>query len=97
LKSEGLPDTPLGAAVSADHGTVRVGRLLVLRSTASTRQLARDFEATLGAAYPARTADVLDSLLRGGPWPGAGIVWMTIDKGEAQLVRRRLAGVGLGR
>jgi transcriptional regulator with XRE-family HTH domain len=42
--------------------------LLVLRSTATTRDLARQFEATLHAAYPARVVDVVDNP-RAGPMP----------------------------
>jgi transcriptional regulator with XRE-family HTH domain len=39
-----------------------VSRLLVLRSTAATRELARQFESTMRAAYPARTS--MSSTLR---------------------------------
>jgi transcriptional regulator with XRE-family HTH domain len=37
-------------------------RLLVIRSTVATREIARRFEATLRAAYPARSADAYDAL-----------------------------------
>ena len=57
-----------------------MSRLLVLRSTVATRELARQFEATLAAAYPARTADVVNALTSAdGHWPGDGIVWMHLD------------------
>jgi transcriptional regulator with XRE-family HTH domain len=61
-----------------------VSRLLVL-------------EATLRAAYPARTADVIDALLLGSPWPGAGLVWVRIDGDRVELLDGPPRGVTLGR
>ena len=72
-------------------------RLLILRSTATTRQLARDFEATLRAAYPESTADVLASLRRGTAWPGPGIVWVRIEGERVELLDGPPRGVVLGR
>ena len=74
-----------------------VSRLLVLRSTATTRQLARDFEATLRAAYPARTANVIASLHDGAEWPGPGIVWIRIEGERVDLLDGPPRGVPLGR
>lgn len=74
-----------------------VSRLLVLRSTATTRQLARDFEATLHAAYPARTAAVIASLRDGADWPGPGIVWIRIEGERVELLDGPPRGVVLGR
>ena len=95
-KSEGLASTALGELVG-DGVAPRVDRLLVLRSTSATRALAREFEATLSAAYPARTEDVLASLTRRSEWPGPGVIWVTIDKGDAHVMSRQPPGVALGR
>jgi transcriptional regulator with XRE-family HTH domain len=73
-------------------------RLLVLRSTRDLRELAVTFEATLHAAYPARTRDVLDAFTgASAPWPGAGIVWMRVEAGRAELIDGPPRGVRLGR
>jgi transcriptional regulator with XRE-family HTH domain len=75
----------------------RVSKLLILRSTAATRVIARTFQSTLSTAYPARSIDVFDALTRGSPWPGDGIVWMRVDEGLAELLPRPPRGVALGR
>jgi transcriptional regulator with XRE-family HTH domain len=75
-----------------------VSRLLVLRSTISTREIATRYEATLAAAYPARAEDVFQALTTASAtWPGAGIVWMRVERGEAHLLRHPPRGVRLGR
>ena len=75
-----------------------VSRLLVLRSTISTREIATRYEATLAAAYPARAAAVYEALTTdSAPWPGAGIAWMRVEGGQAILLRRPPRGVRLGR
>jgi hypothetical protein len=73
-------------------------RLLVLRSTREMRDLVNRFEATLRAAYPARTVDVVLALTTGdAPWPGAGIIWMRVRGGRAELLPAPPRGVRLGR
>jgi len=74
-----------------------VSTLLVLRSTASTRQLARQFEATLRVAYPAQSAAVIASLRDGAAWPGPGIAWIRIDGDRVDLLDGPPRGVRLGR
>lgn len=75
-----------------------VSRLLILRSTVATRELARTFASTLAAAYPARTADVVRALTTpSGPWPGAGIVWVRLEGGRGTLLDLPPRGVALGR
>jgi len=75
-----------------------VSRLLVLRSTTHTREVARRYEATLATAYPARTADVIGCLTGpSGIWPGAGIVWMRVENARAVLLDGPPRGVRLGR
>jgi hypothetical protein len=75
-----------------------VSRLLVLRSTSSTREIARRYEATLATAYPARSDDVIRALtMASAPWPGAGIAWMRVGAGKAELLEHPPRGVRLGR
>jgi len=75
-----------------------VSQLLVLRSTVRTRELARRYEATLRAAFPARTADAYASLTtRNSPWPGSAIIWMHLHGSKASLMRLPPPGVDLGR
>lgn len=74
-----------------------VSRLLILRSTERTRVLARTFEATLRAAYPARTRDAVESLRTGSPWPGNAVIWMRIEGQRVDLLEGPPRGVALGR
>ena len=74
-----MPSSRLWSFAAAGGRTPRTSRLLVLRSTRDTRDLASTFEATLRAVYPARTSDTLAALRATGPWPGPGIVWMTVE------------------
>jgi hypothetical protein len=75
-----------------------VSRLLILRSTVATREVARTFASTLAAAYPARTADAVRALTTpSAPWPGAGIVWVRLEGGRATLLDLPPRGVALGR
>lgn len=75
-----------------------VCRLLVLRSTVATREIARVYRATLAATYPARTRDVVDALTTStAPWPGSGIVWMRVAGSEASLMSFPPPHVDLGR
>lgn len=75
-----------------------VSRLLVLRSTVSTRDLARSFSATFAVAYPANAADIFDALTTPtAPWPGPGILWCRVEGGQAGLMRFPPRGVAVGR
>lgn len=75
-----------------------VSRLLVLRSTVDTRQIATQFGVTLRAAYPARCEDVVAALTTPtAPWPGAGIVWIQVDGPRVRLLPGPPRGVVLGR
>jgi transcriptional regulator with XRE-family HTH domain len=89
---------PLVAADVAPNARPVTSRLLVVRSTRDTREIANRFEATLRAAYPARARDVVAALESGdAPWPGAGIAWMRVDGGRAVLLDGPPKGVRLGR
>lgn len=96
-KELSLPSSAVwhAAAGTSDPTT---SRLLVLRSTRDLRELAVTFEATLRAAYPARTRDILDALAGAtAAWPGAGIVWMRVESARAELLDGPPRGVRLGR
>jgi transcriptional regulator with XRE-family HTH domain len=94
-KADGLAER-LGR-IDPRLGDVAVSRLLVLRSTISTRQLANRYRVTLAAAYPATTAAAVEALTSAGTWPGASIVWMHVAGDAATLMRFPPRGVGLGR
>lgn len=72
-------------------------KLLVLRSTALTRTLARTFEALLRTAYPSSTHAAVESLRTGSPWPGDAIVWVRIGGDHVKLLDGPPRGVRLGR
>jgi transcriptional regulator with XRE-family HTH domain len=95
-KELSLPSSELWRFASVDANP-STSRLLVLRSTKALRDLASSYEATLRAAYPARTADVLESLTGTAPWPGPGIVWMWVEGRSATLMDGPPRGVHLGR
>ena len=94
-KADGLAEKLAQEGGSTPRST---SRLLVVRSTVATRETARAYEATLTAAYPAKTRDVLDALTsRSAPWPGAGIVWMRVDGGRAEVMESPPRGIRVGR
>jgi transcriptional regulator with XRE-family HTH domain len=95
-KEQSLPSSEVWPFAAAD-GPPSTSRLLVLRSTRELRDVASTFTATLHAAYPARTADVLDALTGTVVWPGAGIVWMWVEGRRATLMEGPPRGVELGR
>lgn len=96
-KEASLPSAALWPFVAA-AGEPRTSRLLVLRSTRATRELAGTYEVTLRAAYPAPAAAVVAALTTAdAPWPGSGIAWMTVDGTTARLLDGPPRGVGLGR
>src|SRR5262245_22610352 len=75
-----------------------VSRLLLLRSTIATRELARSLADSFQAAYSAKTADVLGALTSGSrPWPGSGILWVSVEGGKARLLPSPPRGVAVGR
>jgi transcriptional regulator with XRE-family HTH domain len=74
-----------------------VSKLLVLRSTEATREVARRFESILRTAYPAQTRAAVDSLRSGSPWPGDAIVWMRIEGTTVTVLDGPPRGVAVGR
>ena len=93
MKAESLPSADFWRF--ADSPTV--GQLLVIRSTRATRELARRFEATLRAAYPAPVNEVFAALTGTGPWPGNGLLWADVTGDAVRILDRPPRGVMLGR
>jgi transcriptional regulator with XRE-family HTH domain len=97
-KAESLPSAASWSMLAGGRDAVAVSRLLVIRSTRANREVARTFEATLRAAFPARTADAVRSLRDPtAPWPGPAIVWARLEAGTASILDRPPRGVALGR
>lgn len=73
-KTAALPSSDGWAAVGADG--MRVERLLVLRSTAATREAFATFPNLFAAAYPASPTEALASLRTDRAWPaGSAVLW----------------------
>jgi hypothetical protein len=90
--------TEKAAALEARfEGGPPASSLLLLRSTESTRAIARAYESTLSAAYPARTGDAVAALTADAAWRGPAIVWTVVDGGRARLLDGPPRGVRLGR
>ncbi len=91
-KAESLSSSSLWPTLSLGAETA-VSRLLLLRSTERTRRIVRDYRHIFEVAYPADPSDVRAALLSGdAPWPGPGLVWMTVDGPGARLLMRRPPG-----
>lgn len=72
-------------------------RLLILRSTVVNRDIARSFEETLRAAYPASSSAAVRSLTSGDRWPGDAIIWIRMERGRVELIDGAPRGVRVGR
>jgi transcriptional regulator with XRE-family HTH domain len=65
----------------------RVGRLLLLRSCAANHRLVASLPQTFRAAYPDSTEDAVAALRKGArPWPGAAILWVSVDGAATRLM-----------
>lgn len=98
-KADSLPSSSAWQLVApADGPRPRISRLLVLRSTRSNREAARLFEATLASEYPARYEAVLAALTTAdAPWPGSGMLWVSVEAGRARILGRPPRGIAVGR
>lgn len=95
-KADGLARQLREAAPGDRERTV--DRLLLVRSTARNREISRRYAATLAAAYPARTHDVIRALTTAdAAWPGSGIVWTGLGAGAPNVLPFPPRGVDLGR
>ena len=93
-KASSLPSAALWS--TAPSGAA-VSRLLVLRSTRNTRDVAQRFPQTFEALYPARTRDVFAAICGDGPWPGPGVLWARVEGDVVTLLDRPPRGVAFGR
>jgi hypothetical protein len=95
-KFEALPSSELWRFAAA-HAPPTVSRLLVIRSTATNREIVRLHEALLHAASPARTAAARAALTGTAPWPGHAVLWAEIRNGTAAMLDGPPRRIGLGR
>jgi transcriptional regulator with XRE-family HTH domain len=86
LKADSLPSAggwPWSDAIAGPH----VGRLLLLRSSRAMHDLVGSLPGTFRSAYPADPHDAYAALTRAGVrWPGAAILWVTIDGIDSRLM-----------
>lgn len=89
-KAASLPSSALWSTIRTREP--RIGRVLLLRSTRTMRTLVADLEKTFRVAYPADHAAARRALTTPDePWPGSGIVWVSVDGREAAVLERRPA------
>jgi transcriptional regulator with XRE-family HTH domain len=97
-KAASLPSAEAWTFLTDGAERREISRLLVLRSTHLTRELARTFPTMLSAAYPARTEDAVAALTQPGePWPGAAVLWAQVDAQGARILPGPPRGVLVGR
>jgi transcriptional regulator with XRE-family HTH domain len=94
LKAESLPSADFWRHLDREPA---VSQLLVLRSTRATRDLSKEFESTLRAAYPARAVDVYAAITGEGDWPASGLLWADVTDQAVRIRDRPPRGVTLGR
>ena len=94
LKADSLGSAEFWRYVGDD---VTTSRLLVLRSTRATRELAIRFEETLRTAYPAPAGAVHAAILGEAPWPGSGLLWADLVGDRVRILDRPPRTVHLGR
>lgn len=87
LKAEALPSWEGFDRLGAEPPSI--SRLLVVRRTRVTRQVAAEFARQLRAAYPAHPDDAIDALAGTSPWPGSALVWVVIDERGARWAQGR--------
>ena len=66
-----------------------ISRLLVVRRTRATREIASAFERQLRVAYPAHPDDALAALTGTAPWPGPSLLWVVLDGKRSRMVAQR--------
>jgi hypothetical protein len=64
-------------------------RILIVRSTRTTRAIGREFRQQLAAAYPAHPADAIAALTGTAAWPGAALVWAEFEARRVRFISRR--------
>lgn len=66
-----------------------ISRLLIVRSTRATREIGREYQRVLRAAYPAHPDDALAALTGSARWPGAALVWARFDGRATRFMSMR--------
>ncbi len=66
-------------------GEPRSSRLMVVRRTRTTRAVAAAFTQQLRIAFPAHPDDAFAALTGTAPWPGAALVWATVDRSGVRI------------
>ena len=94
LKAESLPSADFWRHLEREPA---VRQLLVLRSTRATRELAKQFESTLRAAYPARATVLFAALTGDENWLANGLLWADVTGPAVRILDRPPRGVSLGR
>jgi hypothetical protein len=93
LKADSLPSASGWPWV--DGATPRVHRLLVLRSTAATREIVSSLPEVFRAAYPVKERDAYEALTHAAkPWPGNAMLWADLDGKTARILEGPPRGVG---
>jgi transcriptional regulator with XRE-family HTH domain len=83
LPSGALPQTS-GAATPAAPD---VSQLLVLRSTRANREIVATYASTIRTAFPAATEAAFTALTKAeGTWPGAALLWATVEGSTARIL-----------
>jgi len=87
-KTDALPSSSIWAFLEASFDEPpQVSRILLLRSTTATRELARTFASTLAAAYPADPTDLQRALADpAASWPGSGVIWVRVEGHETTIL-----------
>ena len=94
-KAQSLPSSEMWRFLDGDRS---ISRLLVLRSTDVTREIARRFDATLAAAYPSSARDASLALTTAQTaWPGAAVLWADVHGDSVRILDHPPRGVELGR
>ena len=83
-KATSLPSSDPWPAWSRE-GQPTVSRLLVVRRTRSTREVATAARRVLREAYPADPRDALESLLGTTGWPGPAMLWGRLETDPPRL------------
>jgi hypothetical protein len=52
-----------------------ISRLLIVRATRRTRELVRELDAVVTAAFPASPSEALAALRGDSRWPGPALLW----------------------
>jgi transcriptional regulator with XRE-family HTH domain len=93
-KAEGVTGTHL--AVGRDRPTV--SRLLVLRSTAASRELVRTHPQLFAAEFPAPAHAAFAALTSASEtWPGPALLWARAEGATAAILATPPRGIGVGR